>query len=232
MDGRNQILKRFVPIILFLLLTSVYGQKRDPRAVALAGATTTIADGIYSVGFNPGLIAFQKDKPFMIQVGGLDFGLGNNYLSMAAMKALSGDTLDNDEKTMIIKLRHCTAESETSGICPWETNNIIAAIIAVTLSRKAVTIENGKCFRTCFPKTVELPHANAASKAKSAALIVLSFQSFIDEVPNVTKYPPTKAEIAKPINRWDNFSFRIIAANAMAKIGFSFCSNTTTVKSI
>ena len=102
MDGRNQILKRFVPLILFLLLTSVYGQKRDPRSVALAGATTTIADGIYSVGFNPGLIAFQKDKPFMIQVGGLDFGLGNNYLSMAAMKALSGDTLDNDEKTMII----------------------------------------------------------------------------------------------------------------------------------
>ena len=95
-------MKRFVPIILFLLLTSVYGQKRDPRSVALAGATTTIADGIYSVGFNPGLIAFQKDKPFMIQVGGLDFGLGNNYLSMAAMKALSGDTLDNDEKTMII----------------------------------------------------------------------------------------------------------------------------------
>ena len=95
-------MKRFVPLILFLLLTSVYGQKRDPRSVALAGATTTIADGIYSVGFNPGLIAFQKDKPFMIQVGGLDFGLGNNYLSMAAMKALSGDTLDNDEKTMII----------------------------------------------------------------------------------------------------------------------------------
>ncbi|SVE56586.1 uncharacterized protein METZ01_LOCUS509440, partial [marine metagenome] len=27
------------------------GQKRDPLAVAMAGAYTTIADGIYSVGY-------------------------------------------------------------------------------------------------------------------------------------------------------------------------------------
>ena len=85
-----------------MLLIALFGQKRDPRSVALAGATTTIADGIYAVGFNPGLIAFQKDKPFMLQLGGIDFGLGNNYLSMAAMNALSGDTLDSDEKTTII----------------------------------------------------------------------------------------------------------------------------------
>ena len=38
----------------------------------------------------------------MMQVGGIDFGIGNNYLSMAAMRALSGDTLDNDEKSLII----------------------------------------------------------------------------------------------------------------------------------
>ena len=85
-----------------MLLIALFGQKRDPRSVALAGATTTIADGIYAVGFNPGLIAFQKEKPFMLQLGGIDLGLGNNYLSMAAMNALSGDTLDSDEKTTII----------------------------------------------------------------------------------------------------------------------------------
>ena len=85
-----------------MLLIALFGQKRDPRSVALAGATTTIADGLYAVGFNPGLIAFQKEKPFMLQLGGIDFGLGNNYLSMAAMNALSGDTLDSDEKTTII----------------------------------------------------------------------------------------------------------------------------------
>ena len=38
----------------------------------------------------------------MLQLGGIDLGLGNNYLSMAAMNALSGDTLDSDEKTTII----------------------------------------------------------------------------------------------------------------------------------
>ena len=99
----NAAMKRFNPIIILVLTMAIsHGQKRDPRSVALAGATTTIAEGIYSVGYNPALIAFQTDKPFMIQFGGLDFGMGNNYLSMAAMKALSGDTLDHDEKTTII----------------------------------------------------------------------------------------------------------------------------------
>ena len=72
-------MKRFGPILFSLfLLTHVYGQTRDPRAVALAGATTTIADGIYAVGYNPALIAFQIEKPFMMQIGGIDFGMGNN----------------------------------------------------------------------------------------------------------------------------------------------------------
>ena len=68
------------------------------------GATTTIAEGIYAVGYNPALLAFQKDKPFMLQLGGLDFGIGNNYISMAGMSANRGETLHNDEKTYIIKL--------------------------------------------------------------------------------------------------------------------------------
>ena len=96
-------MKRFNPIIILLLLMAVSnGQKRDPRAVAMAGAYTTIADGIYSVGYNPALIAFQIDRPFMLQVGGIDFDFGNNYFSMAAMRAISGDTLDQDDKSLII----------------------------------------------------------------------------------------------------------------------------------
>ena len=93
---------RNIAFLYFILLLGVFGQKRDPRSVAMAGATTTTADGIYAVGFNPGLIAFQKEKPFMLQLGGLDFGISNNYLSMAAMNTLSGDTLDSDEKSAII----------------------------------------------------------------------------------------------------------------------------------
>lgn len=111
---------RFWVTIILLMIGLCFGQKRDPRSVAMAGATTTIADGIYAVGFNPGLIAFQKDKPFMLQLGGFDFGLGNNYLSMAAMRALSGDTLDNDEKTTIIN------RLENSGGLTFDMNGQIA----------------------------------------------------------------------------------------------------------
>ena len=35
--------------IYTLLISIATGQKSDPRTVALAGATTTIADGIYAV---------------------------------------------------------------------------------------------------------------------------------------------------------------------------------------
>jgi len=57
-----------------LLISTIVAQKSDPRTVALAGATTTIADGIYAVGYNPALIAYQREKPFMMQIGGFDFG--------------------------------------------------------------------------------------------------------------------------------------------------------------
>ena len=86
---------------MVLLIIPLKAQKRDSRSVAMVGATTTIAEGIYAVGYNPALLAFQKDKPFMLQLGGLDFGMGNNYISMAGMSALSGDTLDNDELSLI-----------------------------------------------------------------------------------------------------------------------------------
>ena len=84
------------------MLTISLGQKSDPRTVALAGATTTIADGIYAVGYNPALIAFQRERPFMMQIGGISLGLSNNYLSIAGLNRLSGDTLDSEEKTFIL----------------------------------------------------------------------------------------------------------------------------------
>ena len=90
-------------LILIIFFSSIlFGQKRDPRTVALVGATTTIADGIYAVGYNPALIAYQKEKPFMLQLGGLDFGMKNNYLSIATLNALNGDTLEQDEKSFIL----------------------------------------------------------------------------------------------------------------------------------
>ena len=63
-------------------MLTISQSKSDPRTVALAGATTTIADGIYAVGYNPALIAFQRkaicDANWWNKLGAL-----NNYLSIA-----------------------------------------------------------------------------------------------------------------------------------------------------
>ena len=48
-----QAMKQFNPIFILVLTMAIsHGQKRDPRSVALAGATSTIAEGIYSVGYH------------------------------------------------------------------------------------------------------------------------------------------------------------------------------------
>lgn len=69
--------------------------KRDPRSVAMAGAYSTIGDGIFSVGYNPAMLAYQQDKPFMLQLFGVDFGIVGNWLSLANINSISGDTLYN-----------------------------------------------------------------------------------------------------------------------------------------
>ena len=80
--------------IMILLVGFVFSQsKRDPRSVAMAGAYSTIADGIFAVGYNPAMLAYQQDKPFMLELFGFDFGIVGNYLSLANLNALSGDTL-------------------------------------------------------------------------------------------------------------------------------------------
>ncbi|RMF06689.1 MAG: hypothetical protein D6762_08950 [Candidatus Neomarinimicrobiota bacterium] len=75
--------------------------KRDPRSVALAGAYSTIADGLFAVGYNPALLAYQTDKPFMLQLIGLDFGLVSNYFSLANLNSISGDTLTDTKKRLL-----------------------------------------------------------------------------------------------------------------------------------
>ena len=61
-------MKRLIPIILLSLLIVQAQTKRDPRVVGMAGTYTTIADGIFSVGYNPGIIGLQQDRPFMMQL--------------------------------------------------------------------------------------------------------------------------------------------------------------------
>ncbi len=81
-------------LVCFLLIGFVFSQtKRDPRSVGMAGAYSTVADGIFSVGYNPAMLAYQQDKPFMLQLFGIDFGIVGNWLSLTNMSAISGDTL-------------------------------------------------------------------------------------------------------------------------------------------
>ena len=73
-----KIIKKILKITIFLLISFsalISQTKRDPRSVALAGTYTTIADGIFSIGYNPSLLAYQQEKPFMLQLGGFDFGV-------------------------------------------------------------------------------------------------------------------------------------------------------------
>ncbi len=87
--GRNKSI-----LILFLLVGFAFSQsKRDPRSVGLAGAYSTVADGIFAVGFNPAMLAYQQEKPFMLQLFGVDFGIVGNWLSLANLNAISGDSL-------------------------------------------------------------------------------------------------------------------------------------------
>ena len=81
-------------IVVLLLIPLLFSQsKRDPRAVALAGSYTTIANGIFSVGYNPGLIGLQHNNPLNIQAFQLDFGIVGNFFSIENIAKYSGDTL-------------------------------------------------------------------------------------------------------------------------------------------
>ena len=72
------------------MITSLLSQsKRDPRAVALAGSYTTIANGIFSVGYNPGLIGLQHNNPLTIQAFQLDFGIVGNFFLLKILQNIA-----------------------------------------------------------------------------------------------------------------------------------------------
>ena len=88
-------------IISLLILTSFQANaqtKRDPRVVGLSGAYTTIAEGIFCVGYNPALITRAHDKPFMLQMYQSDRGFLGNFFSIENVAQFSGDTLNSKEK--------------------------------------------------------------------------------------------------------------------------------------
>ncbi len=96
-------MKKVIFIFLILFISLSAQTKRDPRVVGMAGAYTTIADGIFSVGYNPGLIGLQQNRPFMIQGFQLDFGVLGNFFSIENIAQYSGDTLYTKEKNALFK---------------------------------------------------------------------------------------------------------------------------------
>ena len=92
-------MKRLLLVSILLITTQLQGQtKRDPRVVGLSGAYTTIAEGIFCVGFNPALITRAHDKPFMLQLYQSDRGFLGNFFSIENVAQFSGDTLNTKEK--------------------------------------------------------------------------------------------------------------------------------------
>ena len=75
------------------------GPTPDARSLGLAGATTSLAEGIHAVGYNPARLAFST-KDYSMNLGGLSFGLENNLLSIESYNLINGadfiDTLSTD----------------------------------------------------------------------------------------------------------------------------------------
>ena len=94
-------MKQLFPILVMICQVLQAQTKRDPRVVAMAGAYTTIADGIFTVGYNPGIIGLQQNRPFMVQGIQLDFGVLGNFFSIENIAQYSGDTLDMKEKNAL-----------------------------------------------------------------------------------------------------------------------------------
>ena len=84
-------MKRILLVSVLLITLQLQGQtKRDPRVVGLSGAYTTIAEGIFCVGFNPALITRAHDKPFMLQLYQSDRGFLGNFFSIENVAQFSG----------------------------------------------------------------------------------------------------------------------------------------------
>ena len=92
---------RLLRLTFFIFMIQTFGSsqiKRDPVMVGLGGAYTTLADGVYAVGVNPANLAYQHDKPFMWQMGTLNFGIGNNFFSLENIMGLSGKNLEAESQ--------------------------------------------------------------------------------------------------------------------------------------
>ena len=130
-------MNRFILIILLLSISIKSQTKRDPRVVAMAGSYTTIANGIFSVGYNPGLIGLQQNKPMMIQGFQLDFGLVGNFFSIQNIANYSGDTLDLKDKNALFR-----ELEDADGMAFFMDTHMPIPLMNISMGNKAFTANN------------------------------------------------------------------------------------------
>ncbi len=71
------------------------GPTPDPRALGMAGATTSNVVGIHVVGYNPARLAYSPEGLSM-NLGGVTLGLANNFLSVSNYNRFNGaDFIDS-----------------------------------------------------------------------------------------------------------------------------------------
>jgi len=129
---------RVLLLIILLFFNFILGQsKRDPRVVALAGAYSTIGEGAYCVGYNPGIIGLQQNKPFSIQAFGFDVGILGNFFSINNIAAYSGDTLSRSEKDDLF------AEfNRTDGLSFFVDTHLPLPFLNISKGNMAITANN------------------------------------------------------------------------------------------
>ncbi|MFC1481510.1 DUF5723 family protein, partial [Candidatus Neomarinimicrobiota bacterium] len=66
----------------------------DPRTLAMAGATVSLAEGIHAVGYNPARLAYST-KDYSMNLGGMTFGALNNMLSVENYNTMNGADMIN-----------------------------------------------------------------------------------------------------------------------------------------
>ncbi|MCH7497071.1 MAG: hypothetical protein IH971_04370 [Candidatus Marinimicrobia bacterium] len=90
-------------IVLCLGRLWAQGPAPDPRTVALAGAITSLSEGIHAVGFNPARLAYSS-KDLSISLAGLTIGLENNLLSLENYNLVNGaDFIDSTSARFLNK---------------------------------------------------------------------------------------------------------------------------------
>ena len=130
-------MKKYILVFLLFSIAIQSQTKRDPRVVALAGSYTTIANGIFSVGYNPGLIGLQQNKPLMVQGFQLDFGLVGNFFSIQNIANYSGDTLDIKEKNELFRQLE-----DADGMAFFMDTHMPIPLLNISMGNKAFTANN------------------------------------------------------------------------------------------